>query len=649
MSNQLYNSRIIDTYIKLIKSRYSFVDINLLLESADMKAYEVADQSHWFTQQQIDRFYEKCIHLTGDPQIAYEAGKYAASPDALGAMRQYALGMLGPLQTFEFIHHATKNFTRSSEYVSRKLSPNSVEITVTPQSGVTEKPFQCENRSGFFEAIVTMFGYRPPLIEHPECLFKGGSCCRYKITWQSSRSLTFRRFKPFFGILFVMLATAVAVTGEWHHYPYLILIGVFGYLVMTTIIAISENHELKTSLQETQDATNKLVEQIDNNYNNTLMNTEIGQILNNCIDSEKILAMVVRIMEKRLDFDRGMILLANPEKTMLTIGASYGLTLEQRDKLESVSFHIDRPDSRGIFVISFREQRPFLINDMNEIEGHLSLNSLKFARELGSKSFICCPILVENRAIGLVAVDNIKTKRTLLVSDISRVMGIASVIGISLRNAELIQNKIRQLNSVLYTLAASIDARDSLTSGHSEKVTEYSVGICRELGLSADETEAIRVAALLHDYGKIGVPDAILKKEGPLDETEYSIVQTHAETTRHILSRINFDGIYSDIPEIAGSHHEKMDGSGYPRGLSGQNIPLGSRIIAVADYFEAITARRHYRGPMPVDFVMNLLREKSGEWFDEQVVRAFISYYEKTAAPPPLHQQGVFAAAESYG
>jgi Tfp pilus assembly protein PilZ len=143
----------------------------------------------------------------------------------------------------------------------------------------------------------------------------------------------------------------------------------------------------------------------------------------------------------------------------------------------------------------------------------------------------------------------------------------------------------------------------------------------------------IRVAALLHDYGKIGVPDAILKKEGKLTAEEYTIVMTHAEKTREILSRVNFEGIYCKIPEIAGAHHEKIDGSGYPEGLMGTDIPLGAKIIAVADYFEAITAKRHYRDPMPVDLALQLLRDGSGTLFDEQVVDAFFTYYAKTDLP----------------
>jgi HD-GYP domain-containing protein (c-di-GMP phosphodiesterase class II) len=208
-------------------------------------------------------------------------------------------------------------------------------------------------------------------------------------------------------------------------------------------------------------------------------------------------------------------------------------------------------------------------------------------------------------------------------------MGIAPEIGISIHNATLIESKERQFKSILQTLAASIDARDPLTAGHSERVTQYSLGICREMNLPENICDIIKVAALLHDYGKIGISDSILKKEEALTPEEYQQIQTHAEKTRKILEQINFEGIYSAVPEIAGSHHEKCDGSGYPNGLKGMEIPLGARIIAVADVFEAITSKRHYRNPMPENIALGIIAHQSGTHFDGEIVQAFFRYYNK--------------------
>src|SRR6185369_8572048 len=209
----LYNSRIINSFILLIKHKYGYVNIDELLEYAGMKEYEVADQAHWFKQQQVDRFHEKLVQMTGNERIAREAGRYAASPDVLGAMRQYILGLVDASSTFEIISKATANITRSSRYESRRLSSNTVEIVVTPREPGLEKPFQCENRIGFFEAIVLIFNHKItdlqyfpnihhlPTIEHPECVFKGGKECHYIVRWEKTLFLFLKRARNIFTLL----------------------------------------------------------------------------------------------------------------------------------------------------------------------------------------------------------------------------------------------------------------------------------------------------------------------------------------------------------------------------------------------------------------------------------------------------------------
>ncbi|MDH3346125.1 MAG: HD domain-containing protein, partial [Kiritimatiellaceae bacterium] len=397
---------------------------------------------------------------------------------------------------------------------------------------------------------------------------------------------------------------------------------------------------LRRSLDNLFDSSEKLIEQMNINYSNSLMNNEIGQAISAPTEVDEILANVILVLENRLDFDRGMILLANKERNQLLFRTGFGYTSDQLQMLNSTSFHLNKPSSRGVFVVAFHEQRPFLINDVQGLQDKLSQRSYSLIEKLGARSFICCPIICEGNSIGLLAVDNLKSRRPLQQSDISLLMGIAPMLGISIRNADLLQSKERQFHSTLEVLAATIDARDPLTAGHSKMVTEYAVGICKTLNISEEETERIRVAALLHDYGKIGVPDAILKKEGRLTEEEYDIVKTHSSKTQSILEGINFDGVYHNIPAIAGAHHENIDGSGYPSGLKGDDIPLGALIISVADFFEAITSKRHYREPMPTEIAYQLLRQQSGTRFDSQIVEAFIRYHQKKQSPQGDSENG---------
>ncbi|MFH2115124.1 MAG: HD domain-containing phosphohydrolase [Spirochaetota bacterium] len=633
-NDSLYSSKIISTFIKLVKDKYAYVNIQDLLTVAGMEAYQVEDEDHWFSQGQVDRFYEVLVDATGNPHMAREAGRYAASPVAIGTMSKYVLGFIGPAKAFELVEKLAGKYTRSALYHSRRLDSTAIEITVTPVNGIREKPYQCENRIGYFEAIVRLFNYRTPHIEHPECMFKGADKCRYVISWQASLGAIVKKLRN----LAYVVAAAVSIHA-WFYSPAiplkLLIPGLFLLLLLLSVLGEHfEHHDLVLTIDRLRESMDTLLDGANDNYNHALMINEIGQAISKQIQIDDILSRVNEVFKKRLDYDRGLILLQNKNKTLLEYRAGFGYREDDIEVMKAAIFHVDREESRGVFVICHKERRPFLVNDIDEISSELSVHSLEFAKKMGSKSFICCPIIFEDESLGVVAVDNIRTKRPLIQSDINLLMGIVPEIGISIHNAFLVEERDNQFRSILRTLAASIDARDFLTAGHSERVTRYALGICHKMGLSRKYTEMIRVASQLHDYGKIGIQDSILKKAGPLSDTEKEEIKTHAEKTESILKRINFEGIYQEVPYIAGSHHEKMDGSGYPRGLKGEEIPLGSRIIAVADFFEAITAKRHYRDPMTYEDAIVALMAETTIHFDPEVVHAFVAFISSETEVP---------------
>ena len=632
MKDQLYNSRLINTYIKFIKSRYSYVNINELLAYACMEPYQVEDEGHWFTQEQVDLFYDRLVKLTGNDHIAREAGRYAVSPDATGVLRHYVLSMASPGITYELMGKVATNVSRSSAYECKMIDSNKVEITSTPNEGVKERPYQCENRIGIFEAILLLFGQQLPHIDHPECIFKGDKLCRYVISWQKTASDFMKRAQK----IAILVICAMTVLGLFVAPRFteslFIPAAAFMILALSLVVKHFEKKELLAALGHVRGSTDQLMDQINTNYKNVLVVNDIGLALSKQMSTDDILESVVMVLQNRLDFGRGMIMLTDEERKVLYFRTGFGYAEHQYSLLKNSVFRLDNKASRGVFVRAFHEQKPFLINDVNSIADTLSNRSLQFVRAMGSKSFICCPIIYEGESVGVLAVDNLNVKRSLVQSDLNLLMGIAPEVGISIHNANLIMARKRQFDSILKTLAASIDARDFLTAGHSEKVTEYAVGICKEMGMSEQECEVVRVASLLHDYGKIGIKDSILKKKGSLTPAEYAEIQTHSEKTKVILMQIGFEGIYKDVPHIAGCHHEKVDGSGYPQGLKGDDIPIGSRIIAVADFFEAVTAKRHYREPLPVRIAIQMLNEERDVHYDGQVIDAFLRYYYKCPA-----------------
>jgi len=185
---------------------------------------------------------------------------------------------------------------------------------------------------------------------------------------------------------------------------------------------------------------------------------------------------------------------------------------------------------------------------------------------------------------------------------------------------------------VVRSLTAAIDAKDPYTEGHSRRVSEYSVAIARELGLPPEQIYHIRIGSLLHDVGKIGIPDAILAKTGELTEAEFELVKQHTTIGARIMGPVRM--LRAELPILSG-HQERLDGSGYPEGLKDGQISLANRIVAVADVFDALTSDRPYRKASPAQEALDYLLSRVGAQFDRLCVEALARAYQRHAIHPP--------------
>ena len=174
---------------------------------------------------------------------------------------------------------------------------------------------------------------------------------------------------------------------------------------------------------------------------------------------------------------------------------------------------------------------------------------------------------------------------------------------------------------MVQTLRYTVEAKDSYTRGHSDRVSEYSVLIGEKLGLPAEQIKTLRIGGLFHDIGKIGIPDSILLNPAKLTDEEYSQIKNHPSIGAHILGSA---AIFQDIIPIVKHHHERYDGNGYPSRLKGEEIPYLARIAAVADTFDAMTSRRSYRGPIDIEHVKEEIKRCEGTQFDPQIAEVFI-------------------------
>jgi class 3 adenylate cyclase len=436
MDEPLYNSRLIRNYVEYVKKFHPDIEIDEILRYARITTYEVEDQGHWLSQSKVDRFHERLSQKTGDAKISRKVGRYAASSEASGLLKSYALGFMTPRTAYWLLEKLVSHLSRASKIKTRKLGFNKFEITSKPEQGVQLKSYQCDNFVGLMEALSQLFNGKYAKVEHPECIHSGSKTCRYVVTLQETESLAWHRLRRYLvvtGIPVFMGLHFIIPSFSWFALT-------IGYTILFLGISLyfehAEKRELRRTVESQQDSVKLLLDQIDRRYNEAQLVKEIGQTTSAQLDVQELLSSAIRTIGTRLDFDRGGIWLANEEKTLLRYNVGFGYRNDLEGYLRKTEFRLDNPDSTGIAVQAFREQRPFLVNDIKEIEKDLSERSIEFTRRLAIKSFICVPIVYERQSFGILFVDNLMSKRPLSQSDMSLLSGVATQIAISIDNIQ---------------------------------------------------------------------------------------------------------------------------------------------------------------------------------------------------------------------
>ena len=346
---------------------------------------------------------------------------------------------------------------------------------------------------------------------------------------------------------------------------------------------------------------------------------KIGRSITAVTDIDILLRVIAEETKIAIQADRCTVFMYDKDKNELWSKVALGMDSQE----------IRFPADKGLAGYVVKTGEPLNIPD--------AYNDPRFNpdidKETGyhTKTILCMPIKNNNQEIiGAFQVLN-KLGGVFTKGDEDLLVAIGGSASIALENAQLFeqQKELYKEQKVLFesfidTLATSIDARDKITAGHSSRVKLYSMLIVDALDCDEKFKEIVEKAAILHDIGKIGIRDSVLQKEGKLTDEEYKHIQEHVKITHDILEKIHTSEDFKQITEIACSHHEKFDGSGYYRHLSGENIPYGGRILAVADVFDAITSKRHYRDKMPIQNVIDILISGKDKHFDGKLVDTFL-------------------------
>lgn len=346
-------------------------------------------------------------------------------------------------------------------------------------------------------------------------------------------------------------------------------------------------------------------------------------------DERELYEYILGAALNRVGADRGSVLLAHREQSLLEIVASKGLPEEAAEQPVNMDGSISGK------VVSMGE--PLLVKDIQQVP-EIKLMS----RRLPEDSFISVPLIDKPKTNGtsgsyaggsqVVAVINVCQKRDgkqFTEGDLKILRIIANHAAASLENIRLIHDVEASHLSTVQSMALLLEARDPYTQFHSTRVQEACVALAENMGLSQKDVETVRIGSAFHDLGKVGVPDYVLNKPGKLNDPEWELIRRHPVIGYEVLAPVHF--LEPGHLEIVRGHHERLDGSGYPDGLKGDELSPALRIIGVVDSFDAMASDRAYRAALPVPAILEELERCSGALFDPKVVEILIGMVREGA------------------
>ena len=310
--------------------------------------------------------------------------------------------------------------------------------------------------------------------------------------------------------------------------------------------------------------------------------SKVGHGISNMENIDTFLALILETLTNALKGKVGTLLLLNDKKTELIIHTVYGASYNPRKRINLKLFG----GSPLAKVLS--EKNPVSVSGV-----FLRDNSNPLLNELFGETVLCAPLIYHDRVNGIMTLSKHEgQKGTFSTEDLDMVFNLASQTAVAIENSKLNRDIEKTYFETISALALAVDAKDQYSHGHLDRVANHALTIGRRLGLEDEDLDTLRDAARLHDLGKIGIPDEILKKESKLSDEEWVIMRRHPEIGESIIKPVRS---LQHLCDLIRHHHEKLDGSGYPDGLKGEEISPLVRILSVADVYDALTTERPYR------------------------------------------------------
>jgi putative nucleotidyltransferase with HDIG domain len=381
------------------------------------------------------------------------------------------------------------------------------------------------------------------------------------------------------------------------------------------------NISLEERIEETEEANYKISdlagELEDKNTNlkkavaklSTLY--KVGLAINSTMEIELLFSLIVKNTMDTLQAEIGYIILHEPGEDFLRVTTLIGHECVS----PSGTMLPMKPSSVSTWVIQNR--KPLLIADINEAPQFDRFSAIGYER----KTLICAPLQIKDEIIGTITAVNKLDSSIYTSEELDLLNTIAAQASIAIKNATLYAEQQKIYMNTIHALVSAVEASDSYTRGHSERVTRYCLELGRKLDLSPERMKVIERAAILHDIGKIGIDLSLLHKEGKLSPDDVNALQQHPLIGMKILEPIEF---LNDVKLCIGQHHERYDGLGYPNNVPSDKLLMESRILAIADAFDAMTSDRPYRKALPLEVAIRELCDNAGTQFDPHITPYFV-------------------------
>jgi len=335
---------------------------------------------------------------------------------------------------------------------------------------------------------------------------------------------------------------------------------------------------------------------------------ETAKLTSSSLDLDEMLSSVCNSAIKILNAETGSLMLFDSKGEVLTIKRAHGLNEEIIKKTRI---------KKGETIVGLVAQsgKPLIIH------GRTDISQIKGRKKYEKVNSICVPLKTKKGVIGVINLNRKRGAKSFTEDNLKLLFTMANNVASAIENAGMYQNLHKSYLGIIRALVAALELKDTYTRGHSEGVTIYAVALAKKLKLSPQEIESIEVAAILHDIGKIGIPEDILNKPGKLNDEEWKEVKQHPEFSYKIIKDVDFPW---KIKPLIYAHHERYNGKGYPSGLKREEIPLGARVIAVADSFAAMTSDRAYRKGLSKEVAIEELKRVAGTQLDPVFVKVFV-------------------------